>query len=274
MATWVRILIGKWHKCDRILKGKEEQAQKLKDEADRRKKEAEHELEAAKDAYRKEHNGNDPPIGTDARLLWYRLLIAFLFIFEFPINAIVFRIFREAKILTYVATAAIAISLLACAHQLGHFLREGKWDKTRIALTAVLIVTPIFVIGFVAWLRQRYISQVAEEMEGLWSQGMLFGFATFNLIFVVATVASYLVHDPTLFAVYRARKQLAKAQKKLEEAERDLIRARADRVKTKDAYRARAHQIKDTAQLLIQCYRTENLRHRTDREQYEKEGLY
>jgi hypothetical protein len=111
------------------------------------------------------------------------------------------------------ATAAIAISLLVCAHQLGHFLREGKWDKTRIAITVVLIAIPILVIGAVAWLRQWYLSQVVKETEGAWSQGMLFAFATFNLlIFTVATVASYLVHDPTLFAVYRARKQLAKAQ--------------------------------------------------------------
>jgi len=271
----IRRLIEEWHERDRILKGKEEQAQKLKDEAEQRKKEAEDEFEKAKDTYRKVHEGNDPPTGTDTRLFWYWLLIAFLFIFEFPINSVVFRVFGEAEIFTYVATAAIAISLLACAHQLGNFLREGKWDKTRTTIAAVLIIIPILVIGAVAWLRQWYLSQVAEDVGGAWSQGMLFAFATFNLlIFVVATVASYLVHDPTLFAVYRARKQLAKARKEFEKAERDYIRAQADRVKTRNIYRVRACRIKDTAQILIQCYRTENLRHRTDREQYEKQGSH
>jgi hypothetical protein len=271
----IRMLIEEWHKRDRILRGKEEQSQKHRDEADQRKEKAKDELEKAVDAYRKAHDGNDPPAGTDARLLGYWLLLAFLFIFEFPINSIVFRIFGEAEIFTYVATAAIAISLLVCAHQLGHFLREGKWDKTRIAITAVLIAIPILVIGVVAWLRQRYLSQVVGETEGAWSQGMLFAFATFNLlIFTVATVASYLVHDPTLFAVYRARKQLAKAQDELKQAERDRIRAKTDREKTLDVYRTKAKQIKDTAQQLIQIYRTENLRHRKDREQYEKQGLY
>jgi F0F1-type ATP synthase membrane subunit b/b' len=271
----IRMLVEEWHKHDRILKGKEEQAQKFRDEADQRKRKAEDELKKAEDAYRKAHDNNaPPPAGTDARRFGYWLLLAFLFIFEFPINSIVFRIFGEAEIFTYVATAAIAISLLVCAHQLGHFLREGKWDKTRIAITAVLIAIPILVIGAVAWLRQWYLSQVAEGTEGAWSQGMLFAFATFNLlIFTVATVASYLVHDPTLFAVYRARKQLAKAQREFAKAERDYIRAKTDREKTLDIYRTKAKQIKDTAQLLMKVYWTENLRRRTDREQYEKQGL-
>jgi len=80
----IRRLVEKWHEHDRILKGKEEQAQKFRDEADQRKEKAKDELEKAVDAYRKAHDGNDPPAGTDARLLGYWLLLAFLFIFEFP----------------------------------------------------------------------------------------------------------------------------------------------------------------------------------------------
>jgi DNA repair exonuclease SbcCD ATPase subunit len=57
----IRQLVEEWHKHDRILKGKEEQAQKFRDEADQRKRKAEDELKKAEDAYRKAHDNNDPP---------------------------------------------------------------------------------------------------------------------------------------------------------------------------------------------------------------------
>ena len=270
----IRILAQEWHKRDRVLKQRMEAAQVFKEQSKQKVDQALKDLEAKNRHYEEVH-GTSPPAGTDARLFWYWSLLTFLFVFEFPINAIVFRLFGEAEVFTYVATAAIAIALLACAHQLGVFLREGKWDKTKIGITVALVVAPILVIGAVAWLRQLYLSQAAEEVRGAWSQGMLFAFATFNfIIFIVAMVASYLVHDPLLFAVYKARKQLANAQKMFTKCEVEYEKAKTDREKTKAVYRTRAHQIKDTAQVLMHAYRTENLRHRTDREQYESQGSY
>lgn len=264
-------LIEEWHERDRVLQQRMEVTRGSRDRSKKKADQAQGDLEA-KTKYYEEVHGTSPPTGTDARLFWYWLLIALLFVFEFPINAIVFRLFGEAEVLTYVATFAIAIPLLGCAHYLGCFLREGKWDKTRIGIAIVLVVAPILVIGAAAWLRQLYLSQVAQEAGGVPSQGMLFAFATFNfIIFVVAIVASYFVHDKPLFDVYKARKQLAKAQKIFAKHDAEYKKAEADREKTKAVYCARAHRTKDTAQRLIQTYRAENLRHRTDREQYENQ---
>lgn len=270
----IRLLTQEWLAHDRVLTERMEEAKKLRDTRKEEADKADKDLEEATDRY-KELHGTPPPAGTDARLFGYWLLLALLFIFEFPINAIVFRLFEEAEVFTYVATAAIAIALLVSAHQLGHFLREGRWDRIRIGIVIALVIAPILVIGAVARFRQLYLSQVAEEAGGAWSQGMLFAFATFNLIiFIVAMVASYLTHNPLLFAVYRARRQLAKAQKEYTLAQVRYSKAETNRQKIKDIYHTKARQIKDTAQILIQLYRTENLRHRTDRAEFERQGSF
>jgi len=270
----VSLLAQKWHAIDLKLTQEANQARQDRDQARQQADKAGQDLDMANEHYKAAH-GVQLPAGTDVRVFWYWALVAVLFLSEYPINAIVFRLFGESEVFTYVATAAIAASLLASAHYLGCLLREGKWDRTRVTLTCVCVLLPIAVIAAVAWLRSVYISRNPQEAQVAWSSGMLFAFATFNLlIFVVAAVASYFVHDPWLLAVYRARKQATKAQERLQRAENRLIRADICRGKTKDMYQAKAHQIKDTVQLLIQAYRTENLRSRTDREQYEQQGSY
>lgn len=179
------------------------EATKVRDETKEKADQSKKELDDATNKYKdKEVHGAPLPVGTDARLFWYWLLLIFLFIFGFPINAIVFRLLGKAEIFTYIATGAIAIALLVSARYLGHFLREGKWNKIRIGVAVTLIIVPILSIEAISWLRQLYLSQVTEEIGRAWSQGMFFAFATFNLlIFIVAMVASCLAHDPLLFAV-------------------------------------------------------------------------
>ena len=270
----IRLLTEEWHARDKALAKKMEEAEKLKDSSKNEVDEAQRNFDNVSKEYEDQY-GSPPPVGTNVRIVLYWAFLIFLCIFEFPMNAIVFRIFEEAEVFTYVVTAAIAIALVGCAHFLGLFLREGRWDKTRIVFTIVLIIAPMLVIRAVAWFRQLYLSRVSEEAGEAWSREMFFAFATFNLIiFIVATVASYLAHNPLLSAVHRARRQLAKALRKYTRAEIRYSSVETERKKTKNIYSTKVRQIKDTAQILIQLYRTENLRHRTDRKEFERKGLF
>jgi len=269
----VRLFARAWSEADRRLKAAWLDARRVLVQAERRLKDARDADADAVQHYREQH-GTAPPAGADSRFTWYWLLIALLFIFEFPMNAIVFRLFGENEIFTYVATAAIALALLGSAHFLGVALREGAGeDRTKRCMVVALVALPVLVIGAVAYLREAYLQKVDETATGLSSGGMWFAFATFNLlIFVVATVASYRVHDEPLMRVYRARKKLAEARAGHEAAERRLAHAHTQREKGFEPYQTAAQQVKDAVQRLTEVYRTQNLLHRPDREDHGDES--
>jgi len=264
----VRDLINKWSKEDEKLKKKWAECEKEKNEALEAHEKAKNEYHAVEERYKKAHGIT--PIGIKPPgFVRYYLLIAILFICEFPMNSVVFRLFREAEIMTYIVTAGLAIALLMCAHYLGIRLREGKFqNKIEISINIMLIIVPMFTILAVAITREWYLSKLGVQTSN--SHIMLFAFGTFNLIiFLAATIASYSVHDPLLCDFYRAKKQLEKARINLTKAEQKLASAKIKREKVFQAYRARAYIIKDRVQWLTDIYRTENLRYRTDRNEHE-----
>ncbi len=224
-------LSQKWLSADKKLKRK-----LLKKEGDYKQNEIYHafakeQLEKAENGYKSKHNTNAlPPIEISSSW-WYKLVIFVLFISEFPMNAIVFRLFGEAEVFTYVVTFGIALALLLCAHYLGIFFKEEDWNVRRNeiirkGLIFGLIVVPILVIGSVAWLREEYLSVVSEESELVSSSAMYFIFFVFNLgIFFVAAVVSYFSHIDDLYlkAIYQAEKEFKKAEEKLGEASRKVI---------------------------------------------------
>src|SRR2546426_92732 len=58
--------------------------------------------------------------------LGYLMFMLAILIGEFPLNAIAFRLFGEAEVLTYVMTLVLAVSLVGSAHGLGIFLSLVK----------------------------------------------------------------------------------------------------------------------------------------------------
>ena len=262
----VRILARRWSTIDQSRKGAWLKAHRTLVGSRKPRVQAEEVLERACDAYRQER-GVDPPAGGDSRFFVHNLLMFLLFVFEFPMNAIVFRLFGENEIFTYVATAAIALSLLIGAHYLGTLLREGNFaDPRNGIMVACSIAIPLIVIVGIGYLREVYLAQSGFMSSAMSPTGMWAVFAALNLlIYLVATVSSYRVHDPPLVAVHRARRQCAGAQGAYARAERALTRAETRREKKWEAFHTRAHQVKDAVQRLTDVYRTHNLEHRSDR---------
>ena len=266
----VRGLAQKWARRERVLKPKWVNAVRDRNDASQRVDEQSERLKAAEDMYRRTHNDSPPLEGGGT--LWYWLVMGLLFVCEFPFNAIVFRLFGESEVLTYLVTGGIATALLGAAHLLGILLREGKWDRTRISFAVMLMAIPILVVSAVAYLRATYLKQVEQQSVDV---KMQLGFAVFNfIIFLVAVVASYFAHDPIFLAVHRERKKLARAQGKLLKAQKRCDKALVRGEKTHSYYRNKAHQLKDKIQNLIEVYREENLRIRPDREERFKQGFH
>ena len=248
-------------------------------------------LGLAEEAYKEAHGGD--PLPTDRRFALYRFANAALALAEIPFNAIVFRSVGESEAMTLVFTAALAISVIGCAHFLGVYLRRlrdrtGKIIRKHAAFAALLVAIPLGVIGSIAWFRAEYLANPKEAVLAaptMLPSGLplpaaqlpahaaqfavlptLCSFFLFNLVlFLLATVYSYHVHDEWLAVVYRRRAERRTAQKARSRAHRALVRARGRREKRHMHYQGFANQVGKNINRLIEAYRTHNLQTRGDR---------
>ena len=111
----------------------------------------------------------------------YLLGIVAILIAEFPLNAIAFRLFGEAEVLTWVMTASLAVTLVLCAHGLGTFLRQAHPSMAERRWIIVLVALPILAIAAIAVIRARYLSYQAE-LTGFDALGPMVGSAVFLVI--------------------------------------------------------------------------------------------
>ena len=173
-----------------------------------------------------------PPTPAGARISTrvYAAAIVAILLAEFPLNAIAFRLFGEAEILTWVMTAGLAVMLVVCAHGLGTFLRLEQPTMAERRWVWILIAVPVLALVGIALIRARYLSMEAA-VTGLNVLGPVVGslvFLVINLlIYTGATMLSYLAHAPRIAPrVARtdpatvARQELADAQQRLTEATR------------------------------------------------------
>ncbi len=160
----------------------------------------------------------------------YAAAIIAILLAEFPLNAIAFRLFGEAEILTWVMTAGLAVMLVVCAHGLGTFLRLEQPTMAERRWVWILIAVPVLALVGIALIRARYLSMEAA-VTGLNVLGPVVGslvFLVINLlIYTGATMLSYLAHAPRLAPrVARtdpatvARRDLVDAKQRLAEATR------------------------------------------------------
>jgi hypothetical protein len=198
----------------------------------------------------------------------YVAAIIAIVIAEFPLNAIAFRLFQEAEVLTYVMTAGMAIMFVACAHGLGSFLRVQNPSMAERRWIMVLIALPILTIVAIAVIRARYLA-ISSELIGLDTLGPVassIAFLIINLlVYTGATMLSYLAHAPS----DRARTEREHAQRELKEAtrrarsfEQRLVRLGASDEEALKAARAWAEQIIAYHRGLMAAYCTANLRAR------------
>jgi hypothetical protein len=198
----------------------------------------------------------------------YIAAIVAIVIAEFPLNAIAFRLFGEAEVLTWVMTASLAVTLVLCAHGLGSFLRQPNPTMAERRWIYVLIALPVLTIVAIAVIRARYL-EVSSELTGLDTLGPVVGSMAFLiinlLVYTGATMLSYLAHAPS----DRARTEHERAQQDLKEAtrrsrsfEQALARLGASDEEALKAARARAEQIVAYHRGLMAAYCTANLRAR------------
>src|SRR3954468_9037478 len=149
----------------------------------------------------------------------YAVAICAILIAEFPLNAIAFRLFGEAEVLTWVMTASLAVTLVLCAHGLGTFLRQAHPSMGERRWIIVLIALPILAILAIAVIRARYLSYEAE-LTGFDALGPVVGSAVFlvinALVYTGATMLSYLAHAPHDVAAERAHAAASEAESGLE----------------------------------------------------------
>jgi hypothetical protein len=198
----------------------------------------------------------------------YVAAIVAIVIAEFPLNAIAFRLFGEAEVLTWVMTASLAVTLVLCAHGLGSFLRQPNPSMAERRWIYVLIALPVLTIVAIAVIRARYLS-VSAELTGLDTLGPVVGSAAFLiinlLVYTGATMLSYLAHAPS----DRARKEQERAQQELKDAtrrarsyEHAAARLAGSSEDALAAIRAQAEQVVAYHRGLMAAYCTANLRAR------------
>jgi hypothetical protein len=205
-----------------------------------------------------EHEWRMNPLG-------YAMFMIAVVIGEFPLNAIAFRLFGEAEILTYVMTLVLAVSLVGSAHVLGILLTLEKPSRVQKYLLAICVVAPLGAISAIALVRQAYVTGLGRE--GVSPAAVTAAFVLINLlIYAIATVLSFLTHDPvvrqirlTEIPLRRLQRRLARLQHKKEKLEIRVQYMVASRQKALQAVAHQAHAVRNEFEELIQEYRMGNL---------------
>jgi hypothetical protein len=203
-------------------------------------------------------------------------------------NSIVFDILGEAKLLTYLLAAGLGVIIPLSAHYMGIILRrESPLESLKAALKAgILFILVAIVLLGLAYLREKFVagagvaSLLGIEMD---PKMVTILFLSINfLIFAVATLASYMVHidvtDEKIRSYHITRRSMRDVEELLNDtstsldkliAKRDnveehLSRLMVTREKIFHKNRELAEGHRDTAQWLINIYRTSNMRARKD----------
>jgi hypothetical protein len=172
----------------------------------------------------------------------YNALLALIFLGEFPLNAVAFRLFGEAEVVTWVMTGGLAAVLVFCAHGLGIILRLKKMSFRDEVLAWLLGLFPIAVVAAVGIVREVYLKDLGDVTGGIGQLGSVGGtiiFALINLlIYLGAFVLSYLHHDPVFEGLERLEKSVKRARRSADRIQHHIdvgrrrmlwITAKADR---------------------------------------------
>lgn len=201
----------------------------------------------------------------------YLMFMIAVIIGEFPLNAIAFRLFGEAEILTYVMTLVLAVSLVGSAHVLGILISLEKPTTVQKSLLAICVLAPLGAISAIAIVRQAYVTGLGQQ--GISPSAVTAAFVLINLlIYAIATVLSYLTHDPivrqtrlTEAPMRQARRRLVKMQRRKAKLEIRVQYMVASRQKALQAIAHQAHAIRNEFEELIQEYRMGNLEATADK---------
>jgi len=257
----LRALAKEWHDEDRRYKTDWALAGPVLDSAEKAAGDADEKAQLALDHYERSHGHRLPLMASRLR---YGLLVALLCLFEFPLNALVFRGFGESELFTWLMAFGFGVCLTLCAHYLGKFLREQR-TVLRFGLSALLVVLPCAAIIGVATLRANYLAQKAGAASAWSPDVMIPFFIAWNLIlYAVATIASYRQHEPFKAEVAATQGGLRGAEYMRERAVATLEEARVKREKRFAEKQEHAMWLQEEVKRLGSIYWTLNLQVRKD----------
>lgn len=157
----------------------------------------------------------------------YIIFAVMIFLGEVPINALVFQIFGENQVMTWIMALIIGLSVPLSAHFVGIKLREHEGgfsisNAIKAALVSFILIAALYGLSL---MRQTYLGEYKEQL-GL-TQTLVessFMFFWLNLaVFCTAVVVAYLAHDP-MPGFHEACSATEKAAKVVEKRERERIK--------------------------------------------------
>ncbi len=273
-----------WENIDKKLKGTYCRLKETLNSAIKAKKAAQDEhSESSEDVEDAQDKINKLRIRQHLPRWGYFSLLIFLGVSEFPLNSIVFDLFGEARWLTYLMSAGLAVVLPVFAHFVGVILKREPFKNRIINTESVLLfftlLIPILTISGIAYFREKFFEATGAHTVlniEIDPTMVTFIFLSINLlIFTGAIIASYFYHDPEL---RQWEKTLRFYLKEMEEDQRELARYKAleetsreqlqiireQRQNEWDEKVAKAEEIKEICLGVIDNYRTHNLSRRKD----------
>lgn len=225
-ADMHRILHGEWARLIHVLHEREGQIRPLREDVKRldtvvkkRDKTCDDRRAAIEEIGSRERHR--------MRRLGYILGMTAVFLIDVPLNVVVFNIFSESPLFTYILASLLGILIVPAAHVLGIQLRNRFTDRV---ITALASIIPLGLMLAIAFLRKDYLEEQHALAKGLTGMGGVVIFLAINLaIFGSGIFLSYLRHDPY--------------EQALEEAEKALATAKAERAAAARRLEAREQQV-------------------------------
>jgi hypothetical protein len=160
---------------------------------------------------------------------FYSIAIFTIFAGEFPLNAVAFNLFGEARFSTYTMTAGMAAVLVFCAHSLGILWRQRAMTDRDMVVTVLLTLLPVAVVVSIAIVRENYLEALNRSGGGLSVLSPAMGvviFVTMNLVIYLGAFAlSYLHHDPHGEMIERVGRDVRRTERALSHKQADVDRA-------------------------------------------------
>ena len=254
----------------------------IKRELEKREPKESEEAQEAKEKFQEAQN-KLAELGQPVIKDWVVKLILFLFIAtEFPLNALVFSIFGEGRLMTYFMAGVIGFGIPLGAHYVGKVIRQTHKERKDNVLASVVTIIIIGVIIGIAVLRADYLSYVLSAYNvdiDISPKTAAIIFVGINLfLFFLAGFVSYLgTHKNNeeyqklkgQMEIARARweketKESVEITKQLIKIEARLAKIRAQRECLHNQYRFKAAKLKESAENLIEIYRNSNIENRPD----------
>ena len=151
----------------------------------------------------------------------HRIVIILLAIGEFPLNVVVFRMFGEPELMTYVMSMTLSLTLPIIGVFLG--LQVRTLVPPKIASGITIVLAPLTVLGALtalSFIRNMYVTLHAAHKLGGAADNMVYAMFAINLlIFVGAYIVSFFAHDQDaeLDALHAAVLRLDKNRSRLRE---------------------------------------------------------